>query len=97
MESPIPPELETLTAVQVAASFGRRRDWWSRVRQRYENELGFPRPLAPLTDHRRGGKPGQPALVYNKMAVIEWHRRNGTMLATEAPPVFNMAALAAAG
>ena len=36
---PLPPELETLTAAQVAASFGRSRDWWSRVRLRYEAEL----------------------------------------------------------
>jgi len=97
----LPPELETLTAVQVALSFGRKRDWWSRVRKRYEEELRFPKPLAPLTDRRKGFQPATPMLVYNKQAVIEWHRRNGAFGdrggGAEVPaPVFDVAALGAA-
>lgn len=93
----LPPELETLTAAQVAASFGRKRDWWSRVRKRYEGELGFPRPLAPLTDCRKSGRPSDPTLVYNKQAVIDWHRRNaGVEAAPVETPFFNVAALTVA-
>lgn len=78
MTEGLPPELETLTAAQVAASFGRSRGWWSRVRRRYEGELGFPAPLVILADARNNktGRGRVPDLVYNKEAVIAWHRRN---------------------
>ena len=92
---PLPPELETLNAAQVAASFGRSRDWWSRVRLRYETELGFPRPLAPLADRRKGGEPSTPALIYNKEAVVMWHRRQAGGFNPQTPPELepNLAAL----
>lgn len=92
---PLPPELETLTAAQVAASFGRSRDWWSRVRLRYEAELGFPLPLAPLADRRKGGEPRTATLIYNKEAVVTWHRRQAGGLTPPTPPELepNLAAL----
>lgn len=101
MTAALPPELETLTAAQVAASFGRSRDWWSRVRLRYETEFGFPPPAAPAGDARKckGGRAGAADLVYNKAAVIEWHRRRSRQFGQETVPTaraelpFNLAAL----
>lgn len=96
-ETTLPPELETLNATQVAASFRRSRNWWSRVRKQYEEELGFPRPVVLIGDRRKGGAPGVPGLIYNKQAVLEWHRRNGSLApATVERPFFDVAALGAA-
>lgn len=90
MSEALPPELETLGIEQVAASFGRAADWWMRVKDRYVAELGFPAPLAaPFVvrpDKVTSTKRGRKRQVYNKAAVIEWHRRNSGQFAAELAP-----------